>query len=159
LLQIGEAFREALPLLFDFLGIADPAQPAPTMDPEERERRIFAITRQMYQLQTERQTTVNLFEDLHWMDAGSAAFVTNTAHIVGGLRMLMLVTFRPEYHAEWMQKSFYQQLAILPLGREATDELLGDLLGSDAALTALRALVHARSAEPVNENETVGFGI
>jgi adenylate cyclase len=145
LLQMGEAFREALPLVFDFLGIADPAQPAPTMDPEERERRIFAISRQMYQMHTQRQTSVTLFEDLHWMDAGSAAFVTNTAHIVGGLRMLMLVNFRPEYHADWMQKSFYQQLAILPLGRDATDELLDDLLGSDAALAALRALIHERS--------------
>jgi len=79
------------------------------------------------------------------MDAGSAAFMTNTAHIVGGLRMLMLVNFRPEYHADWMQKSFYQQLAILPLGRDATDELLDDLLGSDGALAELRTLIHERS--------------
>ena len=29
---------------------------------------------------------------------------------------LLVVNFRPEYHADWMQKSCYQQLPLAPLG-------------------------------------------
>ena len=39
-------------------------------------------------------------------------------------RTLLVLNFRPEYHARWMQKSYYQQLPLLPLGPEAIAELL-----------------------------------
>ncbi len=55
------------------------------------------------------------------------------------------MNFRPEYHAAWMQKSWYQQLPLLALGAEATAELLRDLLGSDPALAPLAALVRERT--------------
>ena len=37
------------------------------------------------------------------------------------------MNFRPEYHADWMQKSWYRQIPLTPLGKEAIAELLGDL--------------------------------
>ena len=52
-------------------------------------------------------------------------------------RTLVLVDFRPEYHAAWMQRSYYQQLPLLPLGPEAISELLRDLLGTDPSLAGL----------------------
>src|SRR5262249_48879259 len=55
------------------------------------------------------------------------------------------VNFRPEYHAAWMRRSYYQQLPLAPLGAEAIDALLGDLLGADAAVRALPALIRERT--------------
>src|SRR5262249_37668653 len=78
-----------------------------------------------------------LLEDLHWLDAGSAPFVETLIDAVAGTRTLLLVTFRPEYHAAWMQKSYYLQLPLLPLGPEASGELLRELLGSDPSVAAL----------------------
>ena len=57
----------------------------------------------------------------------------------------MLVNFRPEYHAAWMQKSYYQQLPLLPLGPEAIAELLRDLLGTDPSLAALGDRIRERT--------------
>ena len=37
LLLLDESFREALPLMFDFLGVPDPEQPTAPMDPEARD--------------------------------------------------------------------------------------------------------------------------
>src|SRR5437870_2420877 len=42
LLLLDRELTEALPLVFDFLGIADPAEPPPRMDPEARQRQLFA---------------------------------------------------------------------------------------------------------------------
>jgi hypothetical protein len=36
LLLLDESFKETLPLLFDFMGVPDPARPAPAMEPEQR---------------------------------------------------------------------------------------------------------------------------
>src|SRR5262249_23052173 len=60
-------------------------------------------------------------------------------------RILMLVNFRPEYHAAWMQKSYYQQLPLLPLGPEAISELLEDLLGNDSSLAGLGDRIRKRT--------------
>src|SRR5437773_3170327 len=56
---------------------------------------------------------------------------------LSGTRTLFLVNFRPEYHAGWTQKSYYQQLPLLPLGPEAIAELLASLLGTDPSLAGL----------------------
>ena len=56
------------------------------------------------------------------------------------------MTFRPEYHARWMKKSYYQQLPLLPLGPEAIAELLADLLGTDPSLDGLGELIRERTA-------------
>src|SRR5206468_12706107 len=50
-----------------------------------------------------------------------------------------------EYHAPWMSSSYYRQIALVPLGPEAIEEMLGDLLGSDASLEGLPELVRERT--------------
>src|SRR4029434_3050704 len=62
-----------------------------------------------------------------------------------GNRSLLLLNFRPEYHAQWMQRSYYQQLPLLPLGPEAIKELFAYLLGSDPSLNPLRELLKERT--------------
>ncbi len=144
LLLLDESFREVLPLLFDFLGVSDPERPAPRMDPEARQRQQFDILRRV--VRGGQGDTVNLIEDLHWMDRGSEAFLAHWVEAIGGSRSLLLVNFRPEYHAAWMQKSYYRQLPLAPLGPEAIRELLDHLLGRDPSVTGLAAAIHARTA-------------
>ena len=45
-----------------------------------------------------------------------------------------------------MSKSYYRQIALAPLGPEAIEELLGDLLGSDPSLDGLPDVVRERTA-------------
>jgi len=45
-----------------------------------------------------------------------------------------------------MQKSWYRQLPLLPLGPEAIQELLEDLLGVDSSVRGLSDLIHERTA-------------
>ena len=55
-------------------------------------------------------------------------------------------SFRPEYHADWMQKSYYRQVPLSPLGPEAIRELLDDLLGQDRSISGLAERIHERTA-------------
>jgi adenylate cyclase len=82
---------------------------------------------------------VALFEDLHWFDRASEEYVENVVvEIAPGSRTLIILNFRPEYHAAWMQRSYYQQFPLLPLGPDAIRELFTDLLGADPSLRDLR---------------------
>jgi len=145
LLLLDEAFQEMLPLVLDFLGVPDPDRPAPRMDPEARQRQLFAFVRKLVEARSAREAAVTLVDDLHWIDAGSDAFLAQIVEAVRGTRMLLLVNFRPEYHADWMQKSYYQQLPLLPLAPEAIQELLDDLLGRDPSVSALPELIRERT--------------
>jgi len=138
-------FADALPLLFDFLGVADPQRPAPRLDPDARQRQLLAVMRQVVQSVSEAQPTITLIEDLHWLDAASAEFLEHMVDAREGSRNLLLLNFRPEYRAEWMAKSWYRQIPLTPLGRDAIAELLSSLLGDDASLAGLAADVHART--------------
>ncbi len=144
-LLLDEGLREVLPLIFDLLGVSDPERPAPPMDPESRQRQLAAMVKRVTQMWGRRQPSVTFLEDLHWFDGGSEGFLEPIVEALPGTQSLVLVNFRPEYHAAWMQKSYYQQLPLLPLGPEAIAELLRDLLGGDPSLAALGDRIRERT--------------
>jgi class 3 adenylate cyclase/tetratricopeptide (TPR) repeat protein len=144
-LSLDESLRDALPLLFEFLGVPDPERPAPRMDPEARQRQIFATVRRLIHARGRREPALIMIEDLQWLDGSSEAFLENMVEALPGTRTLLLVNFRPEYHAGWMQKSYYQQLPLAPLGEGAVEELLQDLLGPDPSLDGLSQLIAERT--------------
>jgi len=144
LLLIDESFREVLPLIFDFLGVPDPERPAPAMDPEARQRRVVAVIRRLIERGNPDGFLI-VIEDLHWVDDASEAFVAAYVDAISGGPGLLLLNFRPEYRADWMQKSWYQQLPLDPLGPEAIRSLLRDLLGDDASTQGLADRIHERT--------------
>src|SRR5262249_5730765 len=146
LLLLARALTDPLPLFSAFLGVADPADPPLRMEPEARQRRIFAIVQQIGQARSRREPSLLVLEDLHWIDGGSAPFVETLVDAGAGTRTLRRVTFRPGYHAGWMQKSHYLQLPLLPLGPEAGGELLRELLGSDPSVAGLVERIRERTA-------------
>jgi len=132
---------EALPLVFDFLGVPDPERPAPSLDPEIRMRRIFGALRQLTERRSEREPLVLLTEDLHWFDRHSAAFLERLVESFPGSRTLVVTNFRPEFSASWMRHSYYRQIPLRPLQADAVEHLLDGVLGGDESLAPLRRLI------------------
>jgi adenylate cyclase len=146
LLLQGEAMRELLPLVFDFVGVPDPEQPVSRMEPEVRQQRLFAFVRQIFEVRGTGPPSVTLVDDLQWIDAGSDAFLAQVAEVVNGSRTLLLLNFRPEYEAPWMRKSYYQQLPLAPLAAQAMGELLADVMGRDGSLSVLAERIAERAS-------------
>jgi class 3 adenylate cyclase/tetratricopeptide (TPR) repeat protein len=147
MLLLDEGFRDVLPVLFEFFGVPDPERPVPHMTPEAKQRQIFGVLRRLVQGADPRgaRGVVTLIEDLHWLDPGSEVFLEQWADAVAGSSSFLLLNFRPEYHAGWMQKSYYRQLPLVPLGPDAIRNLLDDLLGSDPSTRGLGEAIHART--------------
>src|SRR5262249_39599339 len=88
---------------------------------------------------------VILLEDLHWFDGASDAFLQTAVESVPATRDLWLVTFRPEYQSRWMQRSYYQQLPLQPLGPEAIPALLRDQLGEAPGVAPFPETIQPRT--------------
>ena len=156
LAALDQRYAEGLPLLFNFLGVADPARPAPPLNSEARQRQLTDLMRQITRRASEIQPMITLIEDLHWLDAASAEFLEHMVDARAGTHSLLVLNFRPEYRAEWMQKSWYGQISLTPLGSEAVAELLTDRLGRDPSLAGLALAIHARTGgNPFFAEETV----
>ena len=123
----------------------DPEHPAPRIDPDARQRQLFAIVKRVTEALSRREPGVTLLEDLHWFDRGSEAFLEVLVETATTTRSLLVLNFRPEYHAGWMQKSYYQQLPLQPLTAESVGEMLRDLLGTDPSLAGLAATIRDRT--------------
>jgi class 3 adenylate cyclase/tetratricopeptide (TPR) repeat protein len=145
MLLLDPGLAEELPLLFDFLGVPDPARPAPRMDAEARRRQLLDVVRKLVGAKHRPEPVVNLVEDAHWMDPASEEFLAALIEGVPNTPTLVLVNFRPEYSAEWMRRSWYRQLPLASLGDEAVGELLAELLGTDPSLDGLAEMVRDRT--------------
>jgi class 3 adenylate cyclase/tetratricopeptide (TPR) repeat protein len=138
MLLLEPALHDALPIMFEFLGVPDPARPLPRLTPEAAQRKLVGLITRVVQGRTRRgEFTAYLLEDLHWLDGASEALLAATLEILAERPTLCVTAFRPEYHAAWMQQANYQHLPLRPLGGEALAELLRDLLGTDPSVAAL----------------------
>jgi AAA ATPase domain/Adenylate and Guanylate cyclase catalytic domain len=66
---------------------------APT---QRRERTLDALTAQMETL-TQQSPVLMIFEDAHWIDPTSLEIISRTVNQIQNLRVLLIVTFRPEF--------------------------------------------------------------
>jgi adenylate cyclase len=132
-------------LVADFLSVADPEAPPLRMDPDTRQRQIFGLMRHLIRKAGERQLSVTLIEDLHWLDPASAQFVEQMVEARSGSRGLLLLNYRPEYRADWLQSAWCRQIALTPLPQDAIGELLADLLGPEANRPSLTGMIEART--------------
>ena len=142
---LGEGLGDEAPLLLDFLGIADPERPVERMDVEARQRRLLDLVRRLIYAQSTQQPALTIFDDLHWIDPASEAFLQAYAEAAQGTRGLTLMTFRPEYSAPWMSRSYYRQIPLAALHGQNENQLITELLGDDASVTETGELISRRA--------------
>ncbi|MGE0484623.1 MAG: AAA family ATPase [Gammaproteobacteria bacterium] len=158
LVLLDPALHADLPLLFDFLGVADPARPAPPLDADTRQRRILDMLRHVYRSLAEHGTAAVLFiDDVHWIDPASDAFLAQMVQFIAEhSRILLLLNFRPEYTAPWMRRAHYLQLPLTPLGPAAIEAMVASLLGRDPSLAGLaRRIVDWTGGNPFYAEEVI----
>jgi class 3 adenylate cyclase/tetratricopeptide (TPR) repeat protein len=126
------------------------------LDPAQRRRRTLEAVKRLLVRQSEVQTLVLIFEDLHWIDSETQALLDTLVEGLPATRMLLLVNYRPEYEHSWGGRTYYTQLRLDPLPPESAEELLGALLGSDSGLDPLkRALIARTEGNPFFLEESV----
>ncbi len=147
-LALDRSFEDTLPYLFSLLGVAEPNSSLQQMDSQIKRQRTFEAIKRLLLRESLDQPLVLIFEDLHWLDSETQAFLTLLSEGVATARILLLVNYRPEYQHHWGGKTYYTQLRLDPLGQQDAEELLTAFLGGGTGLSPAKHF----SSEKVEED-------
>src|SRR5207237_299324 len=126
------------------------------LDPPQRRQRILKSVKRLLLRESQVQPLLLLFEDLHRIDSESQALLDGLIESLPTARVLLVVTYRPEYEHAWGSKTYYTEVRIDPLPPESAEELLTVLLGQDETLEPLkRVLIERAEGNPFFLEESV----
>ena len=145
LATLDPALSDTMPYLSGLLGIQESPDSLAQMDPQVRRRRTLEALKRIILHETLEQPLVVIFEDLHWIDSETQALLDLLADCIANSRLLLLVSYRPEYRHEWANKSYYSQLQLDALGGESAGAMLAALLGDAVELAPLKRLIIERT--------------
>jgi TolB-like protein len=131
-------------LVADLLSLpSSERHPMPNLSPQrKKERTLEALVRQLGYL-AHRQPVLVVFEDVQWIDPTSRELLDLVVERIGTLRVLLIVTFRPELQAPWAGRPQISMLALDRLDRPDRAVLAAQTAGG----TELPAEVVAQIAD------------
>ncbi|HUF76780.1 MAG TPA: adenylate/guanylate cyclase domain-containing protein [Longimicrobiales bacterium] len=142
---LGESPWPAAPALEALLGVPVENAPWQELEPRQRRQHTLDVVRRLILRESQIQPLLLVLEDLHWIDAETQAWLDGLVDALPAARLLLLVTYRPEYQHAWGNRTYYTQLRVDPLPHEGAEDLLQALLGADAELASLRRLLIERT--------------
>jgi class 3 adenylate cyclase/predicted ATPase len=126
----SDRLEEVVPLLAALLGVrTDARYPALTLTPEMQKRRTLqALVDQLAGLALQ-QPVLALYEDVHWIDPSTLELVGLVIERIQRLRVLVLITFRPEFQPPWAGQTHVTTLTMSRLGRRQGADLVARVTG------------------------------
>jgi class 3 adenylate cyclase/tetratricopeptide (TPR) repeat protein len=130
LAQTSTSIQDAA-LFADMLSLPnDGRYAAVDLNPEQRRQRTFeALIAQMEAL-SRSNPVLMIFEDAHWSDPTSLEVFGRTVDRVRSLRVLLIVTFRPEFEQPWIGRSYVTFLALNRLGEREIVAMIDRVVGN-----------------------------
>jgi class 3 adenylate cyclase/predicted ATPase len=96
---------------------------------QRRQRTLEALTAQAAKLATQRPVLM-IFEDAHWIDPTSLELLSRTVDQIKIVPALLIVTFRPEFQAPWVENSHVTSVTLNRLGKNEVAALIAGLVGN-----------------------------
>ena len=97
--------------------------------PQRRQRTLEALVSQVEAL-TRQNPVLMIFEDAHWTDPTSLEAFGRTVDRIAGLRVLLIVTFRPEFEAPWIGRPHVTALTLNRLTQREIDAMIDRVAGN-----------------------------
>jgi len=142
---LGESLWPAAPAFEALLDVPVEDARWQGLEPRQRRQHTLEAVRHLLLRESQIQPVLLVLEDLHWIDAETQAWLDGLVDGLPAARLLLVVTYRPEYQHTWGNRTYYTQLRVDPLLREGAEDLLRALLGADAELASLRSLLIQRT--------------
>jgi class 3 adenylate cyclase/tetratricopeptide (TPR) repeat protein len=145
LLMLDRALEDVVPPVLALLDGLPEDSPFAALDPQQRRQLTLQALKRLVIRESRIQPLLLIFEDLHWIDSETQAFLDGLIESLPTSPVLLLVNYRPEYRHGWGGRTYYRQLRIDPLEAESAEVLLASLLGDDPALLGVRRLLIQRT--------------
>jgi class 3 adenylate cyclase/predicted ATPase len=104
---------------------------------QRRQKTLDAFISQMQAL-TRARPALMIFEDAHWCDPTSLEALGRAVDRIATLRVLLIVTFRPEFDPPWIGRPYVTALTINRLGQREVETLIDHVVGSKVLSAGIR---------------------
>jgi class 3 adenylate cyclase/predicted ATPase len=116
----------------------DGRYPALELTPQQRRQRTLeALVRQVEILSNTAPVLV-VFEDAHWSDPTSLELMGRLVGHVASHRVLLIISFRPEFEAPWIEQAHMSALALNRLAPRDVDVIIDHIVGNNPLPAAVR---------------------
>ena len=106
-------------LLAEFLSLSnDGRYTTPSLNPEQRRQRTLSALMAQVEALLRQNRVLMIFEVSHWTDPTSLELIGRIVEKAPRLRLLLVVTYRPDFQAPWIGRSTWR----LPLSIDYRNE-------------------------------------
>jgi class 3 adenylate cyclase len=141
-----ETIGDAVPLIAALLSIeSDDRYPLAAMSPQRRRERIFGTLVDHLVSLAARRPVLIVWEDVHWSDPTSLELLERIIDRAQSHRVLVVITFRPEFIARWTGPEHVTALTLTRLERRLAGTIIEGLTGGKALPHALLDQILAKT--------------
>jgi class 3 adenylate cyclase/predicted ATPase len=108
----------------------DGRYPAIDLIPEQRRKRTLEALISQVETLTQRSPVLMILEDAHWADPTSLEVFGRIIDRVRSIRVLLIVTFRPEFQAPWIGRPYVTALTINRLPERDISAMIDYVVGN-----------------------------
>lgn len=145
LLGVDPGLTASLPALLALLDVPVDDPRWHDLEPPQRRQQTLDMLQRLWNGAARVRPLCIILENLHWIDGETQAFLDSFVASLSAHRVLLIVTYRPEYQHPWASKPYYTQITLYPLSPDSAGRLARSLLGDDDALWLVRQLIVERT--------------
>jgi class 3 adenylate cyclase/predicted ATPase len=116
----------------------DGRYPALELIPQQRRQRTLQALTSRMQALVRQKPVLMIFEDVHWIDPTSLELLSQVVVQIPALRVLLLVTFRPEFEAPWIGRPHVTTLTINRLAEREVGAMIDRIVGNRVLPASIR---------------------
>jgi class 3 adenylate cyclase/tetratricopeptide (TPR) repeat protein/energy-coupling factor transporter ATP-binding protein EcfA2 len=144
--RLGESFSNILPPLQEILSVQVEDEQYLKLAPQRKREKTFEAIASLLIRESRDRPVVVVVEDLHWMDETSEEFLDYLINRMAGDRIMLLLLYRPEFTHSWGTKTYFSQISLGELLRDASADMVQAMLREGRAAAELKDLVLTKTA-------------
>ena len=119
----------------------------PTLDliPEQRRQRTLEALVSQVEALSRSTPVLMIFEDAHWTDPTSLEAISRVVDRLRTLRVLLIVTFRPEFDPPWIGRPYVTALTINRLAQRDIEAMIDHVVGNKLIHASVRLHIIERT--------------
>ena len=138
--------RQDAALLAEMLSLPnDGRYPTLELAPQQRRQKTLEALAAQLEALSQSKPVLMIFEDVHWIDPTSLEVLGRTVDRLKGLRVLLIITYRPEFGPPWIGRPYVTELSLSRLGDREIAVIIDRLTGNTPLPDSIRQDIAVRT--------------
>ena len=131
--------REEVALFAEMLSLPnDGRYPRLELTPQQRRQRTLEALTAQIEARSREKPVLMIFEDVHWIDPTSLEALGQAVDRIRTLRVLLIVTYRPEFEPPWIGRPHVTALILNRLGDREIAAIIEGVIGNKPLRASIR---------------------